>query len=141
MTLAPLLDAPPLIRWHAIPALLAFVLGLWQLLARKGTLPHRIRGWIWVAIMALVALSSFGIHTICTFGDFSVIHLLSIFTLAMLPLGVLRAHRHQVRAHRNTMVALFVGALVIAGGFTLVPGRVMHDVVFDSHTNDSNSCG
>jgi uncharacterized membrane protein len=28
------------------------------------------------------------------------------------------------------MIYLFLGALVIAGLFTLVPGRVMHKVVF-----------
>jgi uncharacterized membrane protein len=28
------------------------------------------------------------------------------------------------------MTALFAGALVIAGVFTLLPGRIMHDVVF-----------
>jgi uncharacterized membrane protein len=57
--------------------------------------------------------------------------LLSIFTLAMLPLGVWRAHRHQVNAHRWTMVSIFTGALVIAGAFTLVPGRIMHAVIFE----------
>ena len=54
----------------------------------------------------------------------------SIFTLVMLPLAVLRARRHQVVAHRNTMIVLFLGALVVAGLLTLVPGRVMHEVVF-----------
>jgi uncharacterized membrane protein len=28
------------------------------------------------------------------------------------------------------MISIFVGALVIAGAFTLLPGRVMHAVVF-----------
>jgi len=32
--------------------------------------------------------------------------------------------------HRNSMVGLFVGALVIAGAFTFLPGRIMHAVVF-----------
>jgi len=27
-------------------------------------------------------------------------------------------------------MSLFVGALVIAGAFTLLPGRLMHEVVF-----------
>jgi uncharacterized membrane protein len=35
-----------------------------------------------------------------------------------------------VRAHRSAMLGLFLGALVIAGLFTLVPGRIMHAVVF-----------
>ena len=48
----------------------------------------------------------------------------------MLPLGVVHARRHRVREHRTSMIWLFVGALIIAGIFTLFPGRIMHQVVF-----------
>jgi uncharacterized membrane protein len=130
INLAPLLNALPPIPLHAIAAMAAFVLGAVQLAAPKGTLPHRTLGWIWVLLMAAVAASSFWIHQIRLLGPWSPIHLLSIFTLAMLPLGVRRAHRHQVNAHRRTMIGIFTGALVIAGLFTLVPGRIMHAVLF-----------
>jgi uncharacterized membrane protein len=130
MTLAPLLDATPAIPLHAFAAMAAFALGLVQFTAPKGTLPHRTVGWIWVAQMAIVALSSFWIHTIRLAGPWSPIHLLSIFTLAMLPLAVWKAHRHQVGAHRRIMTLMFLGALVVAGLFTLMPGRIMHAVVF-----------
>jgi uncharacterized membrane protein len=130
MSLAPLLDAAPQIPVHAFAAMAAFVLGVVQLTAPKGTLPHRTLGWIWVALMALVALSSFWIHQIRMFGPWSPIHLLSIFTLIVLPLGVWKAHRHDVVSHRRIMVLIFTGALVIAGLFTLVPGRIMHTVLF-----------
>ena len=130
MSLAPLLDAAPQIPLHAFAAMAAFVLGLVQFAAPKGTLPHRTIGWIWVALMAAVAVSSFWIHQIRLLGPFSPIHLLSIFTLAMLPFGVWFAHRHRVADHRRVMVLMFSGALVIAGLFTLLPGRIMHTVVF-----------
>jgi uncharacterized membrane protein len=130
VSLAPGLDAAPQIPLHAFAAMAAFVLGLIQFAAPKGTLPHRTVGWIWVTLMALVAISSFWIHQIRLLGPFSPIHLLSIFTLAMLPLGVWFAHRHRVADHRRVMVLMFSGALVIAGLFTLLPGRIMHAVVF-----------
>lgn len=130
MTLAPLLAAPPAFQAHAFAALAAFVLGVVQIVAPKGTLPHRTLGWIWVILMAATAASSFFIHTICTVGDFSIIHLLSILTLVVLPVAVLNARRHRVRQHMRAMLFLFAGALVIAGLFTVVPGRIMHDVVF-----------
>jgi uncharacterized membrane protein len=130
MSLAPLLDATPTIPLHAFAAMTAFALGLVQFAAPKGTLPHRTLGWIWVGLMALVAISSFWINQIRLVGPWSPIHLLSIFTLTMLPLAVWRAHTHQVAAHRRTMIGLFSGALVIAGLFTLLPGRIMHAVVF-----------
>jgi uncharacterized membrane protein len=129
---APLLDAAPQIPIHAFAAMAAFVLGVVQFASPKGTLPHRSLGWLWVALMAVVAISSFWIHQIRLLGPWSPIHALSIFTLVVLPLGVWRAHRHDVVGHRRIMVLIFTGALVIAGLFTLVPGRIMHSVLFGS---------
>ena len=50
----------------------------------------------------------------------------------MVPLAVWHAHTHRVADHRRIMVSLFTGALVIAGLFTLLPGRIMHAVLFGS---------
>ncbi len=130
MGFAPLLDAAPAIQLHAFAAMAAFALGVVQLSAPKGTLPHRTMGWTWVALMVIVSVVSFWIHDLRAWGIWSPIHLLSIFTLAMLPLAVMHARRHQVARHRGAMIAIFTGALVIAGLFTLMPGRIMHQVVF-----------
>jgi uncharacterized membrane protein len=97
MTLAPLLAAPAIIQVHAFAAMAAFGLGAIQLAAPKGTMPHRLAGWVWVSVMLVLAISSFFIHTIRLWGPFSPIHLLSVFTLVMLPLAVLAAHRHDGR--------------------------------------------
>jgi len=132
MSLAPLLDAAPQIPIHAFAAMAAFALGMVQLAAPKGTLQHRTIGCIWVILMAVVAISSFWIHEIRLIGPFSPIHLLSIWVPIMLVVAVLAARRHNVRRHRITMLWLFGGALVIAGLFTLMPGRIMHAVVFGS---------
>src|SRR5229473_448246 len=130
MTLAPLLAAPAVIQLHAFAALGAFALGAVQLAAPKGTIPHRLFGWLWATLMLAVVVSSFFIHEIRLWGPFGPIHLLSLFTLAMLPLAVWRARQHDVRRHQRAMTGLFVGALVIAGVFTLLPGRIMHAVLF-----------
>src|SRR5258707_9866749 len=130
MTLAPLLSASPAIQFHAFAAMTAFGLGVVQVAAPKGTLPHRTIGWIWVVLLLAISVSSFFIHGIRMWGEWSPIHILSVFTPLMLLLGVLAARRHRVRAHRITMVSIFAGALVLAGIFTVVPGRIMHAVVF-----------
>jgi len=132
MTLAPLLAASPAIQVHAFAALAAFALGAVQLAAPKGTIPHRLFGWLWAGLMLAVVLSSFLIHQIRLWGPWSPIHLLSVFTLVMLPLAVWRARQHDVRRHQRAMAGLFVGALVIAGIFTFMPGRIMHAVLFGS---------
>jgi len=130
MSLQPLLNAAPEIQVHAFAAMAAFALGIVQLSAPKGTLPHRTLGYVWVALMVVVAGTSFWIHDIRMWGPWSAIHLLSIFTLATLPLAVLHARRHRVIAHRNAMISMFAGALLIAGAFTFLPGRIMHAVAF-----------
>ena len=130
MTLAPLLNASPAIQIHAVAAMAAFALGLVQFAATKGTIPHRTLGWIWVTLMVVVSVTAFFIHEIRLWGPWSPIHLLAIFTLVMLPLAVRHARRHSVEHHRWSMIGIFVGALVIAGLFTFVPGRIMHAVTF-----------
>ena len=132
MNLAPLLAAPAVIQIHAFAAIGAFALGAVQLAAPKGTIPHRTVGWIWAGLMLAVVLSSLFIHTIRMWGPFSPIHLLSILTLVTLPMAVAHARRHLVERHRKAMMTLFVGALVVAGVFTFLPGRIMHAVVFGS---------
>jgi uncharacterized membrane protein len=108
----------------------AFALGAVQLAAPKGTLPHRVVGSIWVLLMLVVGISAFFIHELRIWDRWSPIHVLAIFTLVMLPVAVWRAHRHAVAQHRRAMLGLFFGALVIAGLFTFLPGRIMHAVIF-----------
>lgn len=130
MSLAPLLNAPTAIQIHAFAAMSAFAIGLVQLYRTKGTPSHRATGYVWVSIMMVVAASGFWIHDIRVWGQWSPIHLLSVFTLVMLPVGVWYARRHIVVGHKWTMISIFAGALVIAGIFTFVPGRIMNAVVF-----------
>ena len=130
MSLQPLLDAAPAIQVHAFAAMAAFALGIVQLTAPKGTLPHRTLGYIWVTLMVVVAGTSFWIQDLRVWGPWSPIHLLSVFTLATLPFAVLHARRHRVTQHRNAMITMFAGALLIAGLFTFLPGRIMHAVAF-----------
>ena len=130
MSLAPLLQSAPVMQLHAFAAMAAFALGVVQLSARKGTIPHRILGWTWVALMTVIAVSAFFIHELRVWGPWSPIHLLAIYTLIMLPLAVWHARRHAIERHRRAMIAIFTGALVIAGLFTFFPGRIMYRVVF-----------
>ncbi|MGA8649463.1 MAG: DUF2306 domain-containing protein [Xanthobacteraceae bacterium] len=129
MTLAPLLAASPAIKLHAFAAMAAFAIGVVQLSAPKGTRTHRAIGWLWVLLMLVISISAFWIHELRLWGPWSPIHLLAIFTLIMLPIAVLHARRHQVARHRLAMISIFGGALVIAGLFTFVPGRIMHAVI------------
>ena len=117
----------PVITTHALLAGGAVVLGALLLWGRKGRLPHRVGGWIWVLAMAGVAGISFAIRGP---GGFSWIHGLSVFTLVALVAGVASARAHRVKAHRSTMISMYVGALVVTGLFTLLPGRLIGRVLW-----------
>ena len=78
--------------------------------------------------MVALALSSFGITG--RDGRYSWIHGLSGAVLIMLPLAVLHARAGRIGLHRGTMLGLFFGTLIVTGAFTLMPGRLLHDVFF-----------
>jgi len=130
MSVTPLTEASGVIQLHTVAALAAFVLGLVQFGRTKGTASHRALGYLWAGLMIAIAGTSFFIHELRLVGPFSPIHLLSIFTLIMVPVAVYAARRGRVGAHRRAMILIFTGALVVAGLFTFVPGRIMHAVVF-----------
>jgi uncharacterized membrane protein len=130
MTLAPLLNASPAIQIHTFMALLAAALSVHQFTARRGGRSHRIIGYTWAALMMMTAASSFFIQNLRLWGPFSPIHLLSITTLIMVPSAIYAARQHKIVLHQKIMRSLVIFALITAGLFTLVPGRIMHNVVF-----------
>ena len=130
MSLAPLLAASPTVQAHAFLAFFAMILGAIQFALPKGVLWHQSVGWSFALVMMLVAGTSFFIHTINIWGVWSPIHILSVLTLVTVPLAVWRAHQGDVERHRKAMILIYALALVVTGGFTLYPGRVMHRVFF-----------
>lgn len=135
MSLQPLFDAPLIIQFHAFSAIAAFVLGGLILWRNKGTRLHRLLGRLWVLLMVMVALSALFIHETRLIGPFSPIHLLVPLTLIGLGRAIWHIRvRRDVQAHQATMKALYLGALLLAGTFTFLPGRLMHKVLFGVHS-------
>lgn len=129
MTFAPLAAAGPAILIHLASTLAALALGIVMLVRRKGTVSHKKLGWSWVLLMAIAAGSSFFITGLDP-GRFSPIHILSVITLLALPWAIYAIRRRNVRSHRWTMISIFAGGLVVAGIFTLLPGRLLGGMVF-----------
>lgn len=130
MDATPLLSSSFAIVLHALTAMVAALLGTLILFLRKGTRWHKVLGRVWVGAMLVVAISSFFISEARMFGPYSLIHVLSVFTLVSLVSGVVAIRRGNVIGHRMTMISLYVLALLLTGAFTLLPGRRMHVVIF-----------
>ena len=120
-------NVPPIVLVHLAAALAALLLGAWMFVGRKGSTAHRALGWTWVALMTVAAGSSFFIHggRLPALGGFSPIHALTLLVVVTLPQAVRHARRGDVRAHRSAMTWLYTGACVVAGAFTLLPGRLL----------------
>jgi len=116
----------PVILLHTAAAFAALALGAAMFLAAKGTLLHRMAGRSWVALMLVVAVSSFWIQRT---GSFSWIHILSVAVILMLGAAVYFALTHRIRAHRRMVIGLYAGGLVLTGLFTLLPHRLLGRLV------------
>ena len=114
---------------HAIMAMIAVILGGIQLSMKKGGAIHKLLGRIWVGLMLIVAISSLFIHEIKLWGAYSPIHLLSLWTIFSLGLGIYFVRVGNIKRHKQVMIALYFFALILTGFFTLYPGRVMHQIL------------
>ncbi|MBI1365992.1 MAG: DUF2306 domain-containing protein [Alphaproteobacteria bacterium] len=133
MNIAPIFRAAPQIQIHLATALAAFAIGGFILMNAKGTRLHKTLGWVYVALMTVVAGSAIFIHSAARVGmaniaGFTPIHLFVVITAVSLPSAIYHIKRGDVKAHRDAMIGLFVGGLVIAGALTLLPGRLLHTV-------------
>ncbi len=107
----------------------AVAIGAAQLLMPKGTRLHKAMGWTWVLAMVTVAVSSFWIMESRNGAGWSLIHLLSAWTLISLGLAIWYIRRGNVRAHKGFMVGTLLG-LAGAGLGALAPGRFLAIFLF-----------
>jgi uncharacterized membrane protein len=120
---------PPVIWAHLATILVALVLTPVMLLRRRGDRRHRVLGWVWAAALFGTAFISLFVKVLNP-GHFSYIHLLSILTIVQVPLIVLYARRHDHKRHRQAVRGMVIGALLVAGFFTLPFGRLLGHWLF-----------
>ncbi len=127
-----LLERHPLVFFHLVTAAAALALGIVIMMRRKGTPMHRGVGWVWVALMGSTAVASAFIrdYQLPNIAGFTPIHLFTVSVLWSLPYGIWQIRRGNVLAHRQTMRGLFIGGCVLAGVFTLLPGRFLGSLVW-----------
>lgn len=125
----------PLIAIHMSAALGAVVLGPVALWARKGRQQrprlHRAFGYGWVTLMLATAVSALFIrdYGLPNIAGYTPIHLLVPTTLVSLFGAFWFLARGNIDGHRRTMQGLYVGACLVAGGFTLLPNRFLGELV------------
>jgi len=130
MTLDPLLNAPLQVQIHVFAALLALFIGPVSIWRKRRDLIHKSLGVLWNSAMLVVATTAFFIHEIRWIGPFSPIHLFSFMTYYYLWQAITHLRARRFQAHGAAMKSLYFNALVVAGVFTILPGRRMNEVLF-----------
>lgn len=108
-------------------------LGAYVLLAKKGTRVHRFLGKIYMVLMLITAFITLFMPALVGpqfLGHFGWIHLFSFLTIYTVPTAYTAIRKGNVRAHKRKMVLLYIGAILIAGGFTFAPGRYLNELFF-----------
>lgn len=114
---------------HLAVVLPAFLLGTALMVGRKGTPRHRAIGRVYLGLMlATGALTLFMPAAVGPrwLDHFGFLHGLSLLTLVTVPYAAWAARRHDVIGHAAAMISLYVGGILVAGGFALLPGRLLH---------------
>ncbi|MBT4214308.1 MAG: DUF2306 domain-containing protein [Porticoccaceae bacterium] len=111
----------------------AFVIGSYLLLNRKGTPVHKFLGKIYMGLMLFTAFITLFMEALVGpkfLNHFGFLHLLSLFVLYTVPTAYRAIRVGNIKLHKRKMVGLYVGALLVAGVFTLSPGRLIHTWLF-----------
>ncbi|TNF58625.1 MAG: DUF2306 domain-containing protein [Burkholderiales bacterium] len=133
------MDMTPTIAIHLSATLSAVLVGPVALWARRGHADgpkggqrphvrlHRAAGYAWVTLMLIAALSALFIRDfrLPNIAGYTPIHLLIPLTLGSLVVALRALHLGQIRRHRRWMTSLYVSACLVAGAFTLLPGRYL----------------
>lgn len=118
---------------HLYTVVPCFFIGTILLLISKGTSLHKILGRIYMPLMLITAFitlfipAQVGPQLIFHFGW---IHSFSFLTLYTVPTAYLAIKKGNIKSHRRKMILLYFGAIIIAGGFTLAPGRYLYNLFF-----------
>lgn len=118
---------------HLATVVPCFLIGAWLLLRRKGTALHKRLGRVYAVMILVTAIVTLPMPAAVgprLFDHFGFIHLFSILVLVCVPAAIYNIRRGNVAAHRGHMVGVYIGGILIAGTFALMPGRLLHGWLF-----------
>ena len=114
---------------HLTFACLVIVIGLIQLLMKKGTATHKRVGRLWMVSMLIVAISSFGISKgFDWFYGYGPIHSLSLWVIFCVGISTYSARIGRINRHKRYAVGAYIGSIGAGFGALLVPDRLLSDL-------------
>jgi len=118
---------------HLYTVIPCFIIGGIMRILEKGTPLHKALGRIYMILMlftASVTLFMPAHFGPTLFNHFGLFHTFSFLTLYSVPTAYIAIKQNDVKKHQRKMILLYVFAIIIAGSFTLAPGRYLHWLLF-----------
>ncbi len=118
---------------HLVTVVPCFFIGAWLFLRRKGTTVHKRLGRAYAVLILVTAIVTLPMPAAVGpqfLGHFGFIHLFSVLVLVSVPVAIYSIRHGNVVAHRRHMVGVYVGGVLIAGTFALMPGRLLYTWLF-----------
>jgi uncharacterized membrane protein len=118
---------------HLSTVVPSFIIGTALLLMKKGTNIHKKAGITYMILMIVTAVitlfmpAQVGPQLLNHFGW---IHSFSFLTIYTVPTAYMAVKKGNIKAHKRKMILLYFGAIIIAGGFTFMPGRYLYQLFF-----------
>ena len=126
---AELASQTPAVIVHVVAATSALLVGPVALWVPKTSRWHRAAGHAWVTLMAVTVVSSLFILNFSrlNLAGFTPVHLLIPVTVGGVVVAFRALAQGRIADHRQAMRSVYLGACVLAGLFTLLPGRYLGD--------------
>lgn len=118
---------------HLVTIVPCVFLGAYLIGFQKGTAKHRALGKAYMGLIFFSSCVSLFMEARVgpqLLGHFGWIHSLSFLTMLTVPKSIRAVQKGNIAVHKRTMVLLYFSGLLIAGGFTFVPGRFLYEVFF-----------
>lgn len=119
--------------FHLATIIPAFLVGTFLFVRRKGTAAHKMLGRVYLVLMAATGLLTLWMPAHIgprLWNHFGFIHLFSLLALSSVPAAYIAARQGKFERHGKIMKGLYIGGLLIAGTFALLPGRMLHGWLF-----------
>lgn len=125
---------PAVVAIHLATVLPAALIGTALMAMRKGSNRHRLLGKTYLILMAFTGMWTLFMPSFSPLigGHFGPLHALSLLTIWTVPTAWRAARRGNIRGHRSAMIQLYIGGILLAGGWAVFgPGRYLNQLLFN----------
>lgn len=119
---------------HLYTVLPCVVLGAINFMLKKRSPYHKYVGSSYMVLMLFTAFITLFMPAMVgskIFNHFGWIHSFSVLTIYSVPTAYIAIKKGNIKKHKRKLIGLYIGAILIAGAFTLMPGRYLHNILFN----------